>query len=156
MTRAFSSIFNGDEEKETLYTISKRLNKKGKWNKTNIWIDFCEEQDAQTAVTQHEEFYQSDASLGGIAWKLKSPHFSISDEAAAVNMFEKVAQNIRESEVHETVKDFLSTSLPCAAVRVSQYFSLCSSMSNNEADPPHVSNLDPLPSNRDEEVQMTP
>ena len=63
--------------------------------------------------------------------------------------------SIKLFDANEDARQFLAQSLPCTAAKVSQYFSLCSSMTLEETDYPQVSMLDgPPPS--DFEMSCTP
>jgi hypothetical protein len=81
----------GEGEEKSIWTLTKCCNGRGKWGRSNLWIDFSSEEQAKEMVFQHMSFYQPDSLLGGVQWNLLSIHFPVMEQNVLVESLGRLA-----------------------------------------------------------------
>ncbi|CAE8725617.1 unnamed protein product [Polarella glacialis] len=114
----FLSVFNPLMPGDVVLTveqisITKRVNKSGRWGRKDINIDMPSANAASLVASSLTTFYQHDLSLGAIQWQIHSPHFAADPLEVARNGIANLAladgtAATKAAEDHEqaTLKDF--------------------------------------------------
>jgi len=94
-------------------SLTKRVNKSGRWGRKDITIDMPNANAASLAALNLTTFYQHDLSLGAIQWQIRSPHFAadpleVARKGIANPAFADGTAATKTAEDHEqaTLKDF--------------------------------------------------